>query len=143
MSTEANKAAVRHFIEYFNRKDVTTLSQVYSASYVLDFPGGPKGQGVEDIQAATREFITAFPDLHFSTGDVVAEGDRVAWLWTMRGTHQANLGPFPAGGRPVTLTGLSVICLSDSKIVEDHVRTDMVGLLQQIGVIPAPDPASL
>ena len=143
MSTESNKAAVRHFIDNFNRKDPSTLSQVFADNYVLDFPGGPKGEGLKGIRAATAEFITAFPDLHFGTDGLIAEGDRVAWLWTMRGTHQGNLGPFLASGRPVTLTGLSLMRLVNGKIVEDHVRADMIGLLQQIGVIPAPEPAGL
>ena len=138
MSTEQNKAAVRHFIENFNKKDVETLAQVFTDDYVLDFPGGPTGQGVEGIKQATAGFMAAFPDLHFTIDDLFAEGERVAWRWTMTGTHQGNLGPFPASGKPVTLSGISLFRLRDGKIVEDKVRADMVGLLQQIGVIPAP-----
>jgi len=144
MSTDTNKSLVRHFIDNFNKKDVEALAQVFAANYVLDFPGGPgTAHGVEGIKQATRDFITAFPDLHCGTDDMLAEGDRVVWRWTMRATHKGNLGPFPASGKAVTLTGISLFRLANGKIVEDKVRADMVGLLQQIGVIPAPAPQGL
>jgi predicted ester cyclase len=56
----------------------------------------------------------------------------------MTGTHKGNLGPFPASGKSVKLTGISLLRLREGEITEDKVRADMVGLLQQIGVIPAP-----
>ncbi len=82
------------------------------------------------------DFRTAFPDLHFTTEDLFGEDERAAWRWTMTGTHRGNLGPFPASGRPVRLTGISLFQLSDGRIVRDRVRADMAGLLAQIGVMP-------
>jgi len=138
MLTEQNKTVVRRFIENFNKQDVETLPRDFADDYVLDFPGGPTGQGREGIRQATSSFMAAFPDLHFSIDDLFAEGDRVAWRWTMTGTHKGNLGPFPASGKLVRLSGISLLRLCEGKIMEDKVRADMVGLLQQIGVIPAP-----
>jgi steroid delta-isomerase-like uncharacterized protein len=138
MLTEQNKTVVRRFIENFNKQDVETLPHDFADDYVLDFPGGPTGQGREGIRQATSSFMAAFPDLHFSIDDLFAQGDRVAWRWTMTGTHKGNLGPFPASGKSVRLSGISLLRLREGKIVEDKVRADMVGLLQQIGVIPAP-----
>jgi steroid delta-isomerase-like uncharacterized protein len=138
MLTEQNKTVVRRFIENFNKQAVETLPRDFADDYVLDFPGGPTGQGREGIRQATSSFMAAFPDLHFSIDDLFAQGDRVAWRWTMTGTHKGNLGPFPASGKSVRLSGISLLHLREGKIVEDKVRADMVGLLQQIGVIPAP-----
>jgi steroid delta-isomerase-like uncharacterized protein len=138
MLTEQKKTVVRRFIENFNKQDVETLPHDFADDYVLDFPGGPTGQGREGIRQATSSFMAAFPDLHFTIDDLLAEGDRVAWRWTMTGTHKGNLGPFPASGKSVRLSGISLLRLREGKIMEDKVRADMVGLLQQIGVIPAP-----
>ena len=143
MSADTNKTLVRHFIDNFNQKDIDTLLQVFDDSYVLDFPGGPTAHGLEGQRQATQSFIAAFPDLHFTIDDLVADDDRVAWRWTMTGTHLGALGPFPASGRPVTLHGISLLRVAEGKIVEDRVRADMVGLLQQIGVMPAPGPTGL
>jgi len=128
---------VRRFIAKFNAGDKTTVDVEYDESYVLDFPGGPSAAGKAGIRQATTAFLTAFPDLRFSIEDMFEEGNSVAWRWTMTGTHRGALGPFPASGRPVRLTGISMTQLSNGKIVFDRVRADMVGLLAQIGVIPA------
>jgi len=132
---------VRRFATKFNEGLLDDIDAEYDDAYELDFPGGPTGSGKEGIRHATREFRSAFPDLRFATEDLFEEGDRVAWRWTMTGTHRGSLGPFPASGRPVKLEGISVMQVRDGKIVRDRVRADMAGLLVQIGAVPAPKPA--
>lgn len=132
------KALVRRFVEGFNAKDPASLSTAYGESYDLDFPGGPSGHGVAGIREASSAFLAAFPDLHFSIEALLSDGDRVAWRWVMTGTHRGALGPFAASGARVTLPGVSLFTVRDGLIVEDRVRADMVGLLQQIGAIPRP-----
>jgi steroid delta-isomerase-like uncharacterized protein len=129
---------VRRFAAKFNEGALDAIDEEYDDAYVLDFPGGPSGHGKEGIRRATAEFRAAFPDLHFATDDLFDEDDRVAWRWTMTGTHRGPLGPFPASGRPVRLAGISVLQVRGGRIVRDRVRADMAGLLGQIGAIPAP-----
>lgn len=144
MSTENNKALVRRFFDEFNKKNVGVADQICANNYVLDFPGGPgTAHGPAELKQKMTDFIASFPDLQYAIDDLLAEGDRAVARWTMRATHKGNLGPFPASGKAVTLTGISLLRLADGKIVEDKVRADMVGLLQQIGVIPAPEPVGL
>ncbi len=135
---DAARDLVRGFVEGFNAKDVDALSRSYGETYQLDFPGGPPGEGLRGVREATGAFMVAFPDLHFSIEALVSDGRRVAWRWVMTGTQRGALGPFPASGKSVTLPGLSLFEVRDGRIVEDRVRADMVGLLQQIGAIPAP-----
>lgn len=130
------KEAVRAFADAFNAKDPEAVARGCAQDYLLDFPGGPQGEGVSGIAAASADFIRAFPDLHFATDALLSDGDLVAWRWTMTGTQRGPLGPFPASNKPVTLRGVSLLRVRDGKIVEDRVRADMVGLLQQIGAIP-------
>jgi steroid delta-isomerase-like uncharacterized protein len=127
---------VRRFASKFNQGRLDTIADEYADGYVLDFPGGPAGHGKEGLRRATTEFRAAFPDLFFTTDDLFEEGDRVAWRWTMTGTHRGPLGPFPASGRNVRLPGISVFQLEDGLIARDRVRADMAGLLTQIGAIP-------
>jgi steroid delta-isomerase-like uncharacterized protein len=131
-------AVVRRFIEKFNAGQLDTIDEEFDEHYMLDFPGGPAGAGKEGIRQATRNFHAAFPDLHFSTEDLFDEGSRVAWRWTLTGTHKGNLGPFPASGREVRLAGISIFQLRDARIVRDRVRADMADLLAQIGAMPPP-----
>jgi steroid delta-isomerase-like uncharacterized protein len=131
----ADKLVVRRFIDAFNAKDVARLAREFHDDYVLDFPGGPRGQGVDGIRKAATEFIAAFPDLQFSVEDMVSQGGYVVWRWNLRGTHRGPLGPFPASNRAVQTSGISLLHVRGGKIVEDRVRADMAGLLQQIGAL--------
>jgi predicted ester cyclase len=71
--------------------------------------------------------------------EVVAEGNRVAGRFTMRGTHAGTLFGIPATGKAVGV-GVMVIARFDEagKWVEDWANWDQLGMLQQLGVIPAP-----
>ena len=144
MSAEQNKTVVRRFFDDFNKQDLSTHPELLSPDYSLDFPGGPgTAYGLAGIREAATGFIHSFPDLHFTVESLIAEGDQVAAVWSMSAHQAGNLGPIPPTGKPVQLTGTSVMTLRDGKIVHDRVRADMVGLLQQIGVIPEPAPAGL
>jgi predicted ester cyclase len=129
---------IRRFVTKFNEGRLDVIADEYDEAYVLDFPGGPTGRGKDGARSATTEFRMAFPDLHFQTDDLFEERDRVAWRWTMTGTHRGALGPFAASGRAVTLLGISLLRVRGRRIVYDRVRADMAGLLTQIGAIPAP-----
>jgi steroid delta-isomerase-like uncharacterized protein len=128
---------VRRFVGKFNAGDVATIDEEYDQIYILDFPGGPTGAGKAGIRQASGAFMIAFPDLRFVIEDLFEELNRVAWRWTMTGTHLGVLGPFAASGRPVRLTGISMTQVIDGKITFDRVRADMLGLLAQIGAVPA------
>jgi steroid delta-isomerase-like uncharacterized protein len=128
---------VGRFAAKFNDGRLDTIADEFGDDYVLDFPGGPGGRGKDGVRRATSEFRAAFPDLHFATDDLFAERGRVAWRWTMTGTHRGNLGPFAASGRAVTLGGISILQVRRGLIVRDCVRADMAGLLAQIGAIPS------
>ncbi|HMA36475.1 MAG TPA: ester cyclase [Chloroflexia bacterium] len=144
MSVEQHKATVRRFFADFNKQDLSTQPALISPEYSLDFPGGPgTAHGLAGLRQATEAFIQSFPDLQFTVESVIAEGDEAAATWTMSAHQQGNLGPLPGTGKAVVLTGTSFFTFRDGKIVHDRVRADMLGLLQQIGAMPAPAPAGL
>jgi len=73
---------------------------------------------------------------------MVAQGDKVVVRWIAHGTH---LGPFlgiPPTGKPVAVTGIDIFRTASSKLEEAWVNSDILGLLQQIGAIPALGQAS-
>jgi predicted ester cyclase len=86
-------------------------------------------------------YRSVFPDLRFALEDVIAEGDTVAWRITARGTHQGALMGIPPTGKPVAISALVISHFVDSKWAEDWVNIDTLGMLQQIGAIPAPGQA--
>ena len=81
--------------------------------------------------------LNAFPDIKISIDDEIAEGDKVVFNWTSRGTHQGELYGIPATGKQVTNTGMTIYRLENAKIAELWFIGDNLGMMQQLGVVPA------
>ena len=82
--------------------------------------------------------FAAFPDLHSTVEYLIAEGDMVVSRFTMRGTHQGEFIGIPPTGKQVKVTGMVIHRFADGKIVEYWVKWDVLGMMQQLGVIPPP-----
>lgn len=137
MSTEENKATVRRWVEAaWNTGDLALADELYPPTYILHDPARPV-QGPEGLKQFVSMFRTAFPDLHFTLEDIIAEGEKVVWRYTARGTHQGELMGIPPTGIAVTVSGMVCSRFSDGKWVEDWSNYDALGMLQQLGVIPA------
>ncbi len=74
----------------------------------------------------------------FAIEDLIAEDDRVAGRWTMRGTHTGEFNGIPATGRPVTLTGFSLLRIQDGQFAELWHLEDDLAVLRQLGIVPGP-----
>jgi steroid delta-isomerase-like uncharacterized protein len=139
MSTEQNKALARRFIEeIWNQKNLAAAKELMAATYVFHTPGSPPGlpPGPEGFQQFASAFFTAFPDVHTSIEDQLAERDKVVTRWTSRGTNTGSLFGMPATGKSATITGITIDRIADGKIVESWDELDQLGMLQQLGVIP-------
>ena len=141
MSTEANKVLVRRFFEeLWNQGNLVVADELLAPEHLHHFPGedihGP--DGVKHLISGLR---SAFPDFHLSTDDVIAEADQVVMRFTIRGTHQGEGMGLPPTGKRVVYTGIDIFRISGGKIVERWGEVDMLGLLQQLGVVPAPGQA--
>ena len=84
----------------------------------------------------------AFPDLHYTVEDLVAEGDKVVVRYTGRGTQQGELWGIPPTGKQMTYTGILIWRFAEGKIAEHWAEPDRLGLMQQLGVISPQGPAS-
>ena len=139
MSTEQNKSIVRRWIEEgWNKGNLAVIDQVYGTDYIQHEPAPERVTNSEALKQYVGAYLTAFPDLHLTIDDLVAEGDRVVWRFTSTGTHNGPLMGMPATGKTSSITGIVIFRLENSRIVEGWVNIDLLGLLQQIGVIPTP-----
>jgi steroid delta-isomerase-like uncharacterized protein len=139
-ATEANKAAARRFFEeVWGKGNWAAAEELVGAEYRLhdsadpDLPPGPEG-----AKRAAAAFRTAFPDMEVTEADYIAEGDRVVYRWAVRATHAGELFGIPATGKRVAFSGIEIVRLEGGKLVEHWDEVDVLGLLQQIGAIPAP-----
>ena len=85
----------------------------------------------------------AFADLRVTIEDLVAEGDKVVKRFTLRGTHTGAFEGLPPTGKQIMLDGITIVRLADGKIQEIWEAYDMLGVLQQLGVIPQAERASV
>jgi predicted SnoaL-like aldol condensation-catalyzing enzyme len=129
MSTEENKAVVRRELEelYNEGGNLDAAEEVYAPDFVGHEPAVGDIRGVEGAKqyAAT-----------------MAEGDKVVTRWSAHGTHQGeteDLGP--ATGNRMEITGISIERFYDGKVAESWDNYDALGMMQQLGLVPAPEQA--
>jgi predicted ester cyclase len=82
-------------------------------------------------------FLTAFPDIHVAVEDIIAEGDKTVARITMSGTHQGAFLGIPPTRKRFSITLIEINRFEDGKSVEHWAETNLLGLLQQLWVIPA------
>ncbi len=130
---EANKEKVRSLFEdYINTGQLDKLAELIGPEYVGSL-GDAGPSGIAKPVSALRQ---AFPDIHYTVDEILAEGDRVAIRWTWKGTHRGAFQGFPASHREITNAGVATFQLRDGKIVRGWQQTDRLGFLQEIGVVP-------
>ena len=131
----------RYFTAVLNGGDLAARDTLAEDNYVENNPLPGQGTGREGFKQRVGGLRAAFPDIRYTVEDMIAEGDRVALRWSMHGTHGGEILGIPATGKQVTLTGLDIYRLNDGRLAEHWDQVDVMGLLQQLGVIPAPAPA--
>lgn len=139
MSTAENKAIVRRlYEEVTNGKNLSLLDAVCTTDIILHDPLPLPAQGVEGFRQLLTLFLTAFPDHHVTIDVISAEGEMVSVLHTHRGTHRGTLMGIPPTGKQITVEGLELLRISGGKIAEFWRHDDDLGLMMQLGAVPAP-----
>jgi len=146
---EEHKAlTIRYYSELMSHGDLSFVDKYMAPEFEFSNPTHPdpyRGQGFKDLVTMLRG---AFPDVHFTIEHLLAERDTVVGHWTARGTHTGTplhtiSGEIPARGSRFVIDGMSWLRFADGKFVEARINEDTLGLLQQIGALPAsrPEPA--
>ena len=136
--SEQYKTAARNFIEKgLNQKDLSAFETYFSpdlTDHALP-PGLPPGREGRKIFASA--LLAAFPDLQVDVEDLVAEGEKLVTRYSVRGTHKGDLMGIPATGKEISITGIAVDRFENRLSVEHWEIIDQLGLMQQLGVVPA------
>jgi steroid delta-isomerase-like uncharacterized protein len=137
-----NKEIVRRYFAAGDRNDFDAWDELCSPGMVLDTGFMEPIRGLEAIKQLTAGMHSALSDLSLTVHDLVAEGDRVAVRWTTAGTQTGPLGGpggmIPPTGKRLEMHGMSLMRVTDGKIVEELTQADLLGVMQQLGVIPQP-----
>jgi steroid delta-isomerase-like uncharacterized protein len=139
MSTEDNRAIACRFGEVWAAGGLHIVDELASPDIIVSYPAYPQPiRGAEAFKTFLAEFFVGLPDVTVTIDDTLAEGDKVAVRWTIRGTHKGTLLGFPATGRPVQISGITFYRITGGKVVEETGIGNTLGLLQQIGAVVAP-----
>ncbi len=136
---QSNSEAVLRFIdEVLNQGKIDSAGQFFWEDMVEQVPLPGQGPGLEGLKDALRGLRTAFPDMHWSVQEQIAEGDKVLSRFEWTGTHQDTFLGVPATERPVTVWGMVIDRFEGTKIKETRIIMDTLGLMTQLGVVPEP-----
>lgn len=130
-----NKEFIKSYTEdFWNTQNIDAFDKYYAANFMVHFANGDQNR--EQAKGLYQAYFAAFPDLHITTDDLVAEGDKVTKVWTANCTHRGEFMGIPATNNQLVVKGIEVFRIIDGKIVELWASMDNLGMMQQLGVIP-------
>jgi predicted ester cyclase len=140
MLTDDNKALVQRFYEeVVNQKNQAALDQFIAPNAVNHTVPSGLPQGPSQFLSM---HLNAFPDVKVTVEDLLADGDKVVALISIRGTQQRAFRAVSPTGKPITVTGIHIFRIENGKMVEHWGLVDRISALQQLGVIPPQGPVS-
>jgi len=124
-------------LEAWNAHDLERFVSFFAPDFEgMDIAQAAPVRGLEGVYAASRLYLSAFPDAHVTPDRVVIEGENAMLAWTGCGTHQGKFMHIPPTDRFVTVKGVSVLTFLDDKIYRGQYLWDVAGLLRTIGLLP-------
>jgi len=142
MSAKEIKALVRRLIEEHNKGKAAAMAvidELCATNIAYHGSGGEEIRGIKDYKQSTSESYNVIPDLHFAIDDIVVEGDKVAVRFTLTGTHKGEFMGHPPTNKKLKEWAIIIYRVVGGKFVEGWERGDTLGLMQQLGLIPAPE----
>jgi steroid delta-isomerase-like uncharacterized protein len=142
---ERNKQLCRQWFEQvWNQRNYNVVNQLaHPNARAWGFTEHP-GQvtTIADFKPFWEKFLKAFPDLHITVDDVIAEGDKTCTRITAKGRHTGQGLGIPPTGRPINISALILVEWRDGKIHQAWNEFDAYGMMQQLAGPPAPAAAS-
>jgi predicted ester cyclase len=141
-TTEENKAIVRRFFEeVIGAGSASAIEEIIAPDAVLHLPTADdiSGPAFRRVLAGARR---TYADMRGAIEEMIAEGDRVACRFTIAASHLGAGGDSPATGKPVRWRGLNIYRVADGQITDDWAQEDMLGVMQQLGLVPGAGPAT-
>ena len=137
MSTEENKAKIRRIVEEVSNKgNMAVADEIIAKNYVFHGSGGQEFKGPEGFKQYMTMMRNAFPDLHITLEDIVAEGDKVMHRARMRGTFEGEIMGIAPTGKQVDMSVVTVSRFAGGKEAEAWQYADTLAMYQQMGVTP-------
>ena len=136
---QSNSDTVRRFVaEVLNQGDIDAAGQFFWEDMVEQVPFPGQGPGLAGLKDVLRGLRAAFPDMHWTVEEQIAEGAKVVTRFAWTGSHQGVFLGVPATGRHVKVWGMVIDRLEGGKIKDTRIIMDTLGLMMQLGAVPPP-----
>ena len=140
MKESTNKMAFRRFADAVNTGDMAliskTIDEVVDPNALIRTPLPIEATGAELLKEVFGRLSRAFPDLHVTVEDLIAEGDKVVARDTVTGTHRGEYMGLPPTGKSVTYNEIFICRFADGRIAETWGVVDLLSQLRQLGALP-------
>ena len=137
MSAETNKLVMGRFTDFINTASEKLADELISPDAIFHVPGRAEPvRGPAGYLAIIGMMREGFPDIQWTLEEMIAEGEKVAARFTMRGTHHGTFFGVPPTGKPIVVQAMNFYRLSRGQFVEERGQPDLLALLQQIGAVP-------
>src|SRR5262245_24396726 len=137
MPAETIKDLARRTMEALDQRNLDKVVAQYTPD--CKFYGfAPETLDVNAYRQMMSALLAAFPDSRLPADDIVAEGDTAAVRHRMRGTHRGEFQGVPPTGNPVEIGAIAIFKATGDKAREIWLNADFLGMMQQLGAIPAP-----
>ena len=138
MATDQNTISVHRFFEEMcNQRKLDIADELFAANHVFHDPQAPTGAGPEGMKQVISAYQTAFPDAHWNVVETIVTDNDIVTRWKGTGTQKKELNGILPTGKSVEVQGIWIHHFSNGKIVESWNSWDTLGMLQQLGVVPA------
>jgi len=138
VTSEENKALIRRFVAAADRLDFEEAERCLSPDVGVHMPGMPQPLDFATFFGFGQAWHSAFPDEQTTFEDQIAEGDKVVSRMTSRATHAGEFQGIEPTGKRITVTGIWIDRVAAGKIAERWGQVDMLGVMQQLGVVQQP-----
>jgi steroid delta-isomerase-like uncharacterized protein len=136
--SDANKTSIRRlYEEAVNKGNFNVVDETLATDYVYREPTAGEKRGRAGYREIVTMYRTAFPDTKFTIEEQIAEGDKVVTRWSATATHRGELFGTPPTGKHINVQGVFVSRFERGKVVEETHIYDALGMLRQLGVVPA------
>ena len=130
----------RWFEEVWNQGKESTINELLGSNIVAFGlgEGGTEVHGKQEFKQFFDNLRNAFPDIHITIEDTIAERDEVVVRIVIEGTHKGNGLGVAATGKKIRLAGICIIQFANGKLIKGWNSWDQLGMFQQLGLTPVP-----
>ena len=136
MSAENEAIVRRYFEELCNQRKLDLADEIIAPEFVSHTPNSPPASGPEGVRALVAIYQDALEG-QWDVQEMLSVDDRVVTRWVGRGRHVGEINGIPPTHKEIAVDAITLHRVADGKIAEDWTVWDTLGMLQQMGAVPA------